>query len=158
MRPPKNVPVVKTTASAMQLDTVAQYHTSDTRSRLIGKSKRVGRRLDDGEAGRGASMAGQDSGLIQLSISLHTRTVDSGTFGAIENATLNRRGVGAARHEAAQGVDFTHQVALCRCRQLTDCNSSRQWCRVDSSPAPRGRRFDMLHSPLRSRRGRRLRR
>ena len=49
---------------------------------------------------------------IELTVRLGARPLNGGTLAAVENAELNARRIGGARHHAVERVDLAHQMAL----------------------------------------------
>ena len=50
--------------------------------------------------------------MVTLAVGLHPQTVHRGTLAPVEHPALQKGGVGGNAHQAAQGVDLPHQVAL----------------------------------------------
>ena len=55
---------------------------------------------------------GADGGLVQRAVGLRARGLHRRAFAGVQGAELDAGAVGGARHEAAQGVDFAHQMAF----------------------------------------------
>ena len=49
---------------------------------------------------------------VQSPINLRPRAADGGALRAVQEAKLNPRRVGCARHQPVQGVDFPNEVTL----------------------------------------------
>ena len=49
---------------------------------------------------------------VELAVGLGARALHGGTLGAVEQPELNAGGVGDAAHQAVEGIDLAHQVAL----------------------------------------------
>ena len=67
--------------------------------------------LDDRQAG-GLSDQALHRQAVELAVRLGARTLNGGALAAIEDPELNPGGVGGARHQPVEGVDFAHEVAL----------------------------------------------
>ena len=108
MRPRRNVPVVRTTDAAGNLAAIGEFDAADA---AILENEIVGFGFDHLEIGRCA-----DRGLhglrIKLAVGLGARAAHGRAFAAVQNAELDAAGVGDAAHEAVQGIDFPHQMAL----------------------------------------------
>ncbi len=50
---------------------------------------------------------------VELLVALGARAPDGGTARGVEEAELDAHGIGNFAHDAAEGVDLTHQVTLC---------------------------------------------
>ncbi len=69
------------------------------------------RGLDHLQVGRGAD-GGLHGGLVELAVGLGARALHGRALGAVEQAELDAGGVGHPAHQAVEGVDLAHQVAL----------------------------------------------
>ncbi len=108
MRPRRNVPVVSTTAAA-EISRPSANLTPQTRPSFDDEIVGLGfdHRRDWRFANRGLH------GLrVKLAIGLGARAAHRRAFAAVENAELDAAGVGDAAHQAVEGIDFPHQMAL----------------------------------------------
>ena len=68
---------------------------------------------------------------IELAIGLGARPAHRRTLGQIEHAELDAGAVDGAAHDAVQGIDLAHQMALAQARRWRDCRTSRRSYRAD---------------------------
>ena len=61
---------------------------------------------------------------VELLVALGARTPDGGAARGVEQAELDADGVGDLAHDAAEGIDFAHQMALWPRRRWPGCSSS----------------------------------
>ena len=108
MTPRRNVPVVTTTARQEKVRPSA----SSTPATAPASDDNAGRfALDNREVGRL-----RDERLhrapIESAVGLSARALDGGALAAIEDAKLDARRVGGARHQPVKRVDLAHQMSL----------------------------------------------
>ena len=102
------MPVVSTTAPA-EISRPSANLTPQTRP--FGDQQIVGLGFDDLEIRRGAN-CGLHGLRIELAVGLGARAAHGRAFAAVQDAELDAAGIGDAAHEAVQGIDFPHQMAL----------------------------------------------
>ena len=85
---------------------------------------------------------------VQLAVGLGARSLYGRPLGAVEQAELDAGGVGNAAHQAVEGIDLAHQVALAEpansgiARHLADGGEGvRDKCRTRAHAGSRGRRL-----------------
>ncbi len=88
--------------------TIGQFDPADP---ALLQDKVVGLGLDDLKAGNSAQLRLHRGG-IELAVGLGPGSAHGGAFAAIEDAELDAAGVGDPAHEAVEGVDLAHQMAL----------------------------------------------
>ncbi len=122
MTPRKKVPVVRTTAVAMDFRAILQHNASD-RSTSIRKSQaspsiilRFVLRFRHGEH----RLA------VYLAVCLSSRALHSGAFATVQQPELNTGRIGNAAHHTIQRIDLAHQMAFAQAPQWQDCRTSRQ--------------------------------
>ena len=108
MRPLRKVPVVSTTAPAVRWRPSAGHDAADA---AVLDDQILDAALDHLEVGGGAN--GRLHRLaVELAVGLGARALHGRTLGAVEQPELDAGGVGDAAHQAVEGVDLAHQVAL----------------------------------------------
>ena len=100
--------MVSTTAPAAEVPAVAGDHAADP---AVLDDQILDAALDHLEIGGGAD--GRLHGLaVELAVGLGARALHGRTLGAVEQPELDAGGVGDAAHQAVEGIDLAHQVAL----------------------------------------------
>ena len=124
--PRRKVPVVRTIAAAGDRAAVSELDSRDGAG--VG-SDPGGFAFDDGQV-RGLADERLHGAPIELSVGLGARALDGWAFAAIEDAELNARRIGGARHDAIERIDLAHQMALAQAADrriaghLADCRET----------------------------------
>jgi len=88
---------------------VVRGYEGDDRAVVEEKAARLG--FDHGQIG-GLADQRLHRPAVELAIGLGARALHGGALAPIEHPELNPGGVGGARHQPVEGVDFAHQMAL----------------------------------------------
>ncbi len=56
---------------------------------------------------------GLQTSLIRLFVTLHSRSLYTGTFSTVQHSKLNSRGIGVKSHGSAKCVNLSHDMTLC---------------------------------------------
>ncbi len=108
MRPPRNVPVVSTTARAANAMPGGSEHSTHAATAQL----QIRNFLLEHIEPRLRFDCSANGLAIQLAIRLRARGADGRPLAGIQRAELDAGGIGGARHDAAQGIDLANQVAL----------------------------------------------
>ncbi len=108
MRPPRKVPTVSTHGGRLE------YCARDRHDapHLAVLNDQIGRLLLEQREVRRVLQSVTDELPIQLPVGLRTRRPHGGSIAGIEGPELDAGVIRGAGHDAAQGIDLTHQVAL----------------------------------------------
>ncbi len=102
------MPVVSTTAPAAEVAAVAGH---DAANAAVLDDQVLDAAFDHLEIGGGAD--GRLHGLaVELAVGLGARALHGRALGAVEQPELDAGGVGDAAHQAVEGIDLAHQMAL----------------------------------------------